>query len=608
MLHGVGHSFFTGEAFMKVLLVAINAKYIHSNLAAYSLKTYAERYVENSCLGIEIAEYTINQQEEDIWGDIYRRVPDILCFSCYIWNWQYVQRIIREIKKLLPETVIWVGGPEVSYDANTVLRDLPQVKGVMKGEGEKTFAELCVVYGDIWEQRIKGELSLEKALGRTEGITFRCYDGEIVVNPWREPVSLDEVPFAYGNMEAFADRIVYYESSRGCPFSCSYCLSSVDRRLRFRSTELVKRELQFFLDHRVSQVKFVDRTFNCRHERVLEIWKYIIEHDNGITNFHFEVAADLFIEEELLLIEKMRPGNIQLEIGVQSVNTKTLREIRRKMQIQKVKVNVERIRGFGNVHQHLDLIAGLPYEDITSFAKSFDEVYKMRPEQLQLGFLKVLKGSYMEEKKEEYALVCRDDPPYEVLYTKWLSYADILELKGVEEMLEIYYNSGQFVHSMEYLWERYASAYEMYWALWKYYEKSNLLGIQHKRSARYEILLEFVREYFPGTADVMREILIYDYYLRENAKARPAFAGEYLVPKEFIRKFYEKEEQERRYLPGYEAYDKNQMRKMTHIEYFPNLKKMLLFDYKCRNPLNREARTCMIKLVQKKEEKARNEF
>ena len=408
-------------------------------------------------------------------------------------------------------------------------------------------------------------------------------------------MDLSEVPFVYHDMKKFENKIIYYETSRGCPFSCSYCLSSIDKRLRFRSLELVFDELQFFLEHKVPQVKFVDRTFNCKHDHAMAIWNYIQDHDNGITNFHFEVAADLLNEEEIALIQKMRPGLIQLEIGVQSTNQETIREIRRTMKLEEVREHVARIKQTGNIHQHLDLIAGLPYEDIKSFRKSFDDVYKMRPDQLQLGFLKVLKGSNMQQMQEVYELRYKDEPPYEVLSTKWLPYSDIIELKGIEEMVEIYYNSGQFTHAIERLEENYESLYQMYYELWQYYEEHDYMGIQHRRSARYEIILDFVKEMYPEQVEIMRELLIYDYYLRENAKSRPEFAGEDATDKSFVRAFYEEEEKERKYLPGYEQYDRNQMRKMTHLEYFPHLGKILLFDYKYRNPLNQEARTCMIK-------------
>ena len=574
---------------MKILLVAINAKYIHSNLAVYCLKAYAEKNMPQDVnVQIELAEYTINQNRDEILKDIYRRQAEMVCFSCYIWNLDYVESMIRDVKKIMGDVIIWAGGPEVSYDSRETLERLPELTGVMKGEGEKTFAKLCEVYGKRSET---SELLLEQI----DGITFRCPDGAICERPWRVPMDLSEVPFVYHDMKKFENKIIYYETSRGCPFSCSYCLSSIDKRLRFRSLDLVFGELQFFLDHKVPQVKFVDRTFNCKHDHAMAIWKYIHEHDNGITNFHFEVAADLLNDEEIRLIRQMRPGLIQLEIGVQSTNTDTIREIRRTMRLEEVREHVARIKEKGNIHQHLDLIAGLPYEDIKSFRKSFDDVYSMRPDQLQLGFLKVLKGSHMQEMQQVYELRYKDEPPYEVLSTKWLPYSDVIELKGIEEMVEIYYNSGQFTHVVEALVENYVSAYQMYRDLWQYYEDHNYMGIQHRRSARYEIVLDFVKEKYPEQADVMRELLTYDYYLRENAKSRPEFAGEDATDKRFVRAFYEEEEKERKHLPGYEQFDKNQMRKMTHLEYFPHMGKMLLFDYKFRNPLNQEARTCMIK-------------
>lgn len=565
---------------MKILLVAVHAKYIHSNPAVYSLRAYAQSFpaVQKGEREILTAEYTINQQIDDILRDIYRKAPDMLCFSCYIWNISCIENIVREIHKVLPKTVIWLGGPEVSYDAEAVLERLPEAAGVMRGEGEETFARLAA------GEAVEGVL----------GITYRNKEGVICENPWRGVMELDKVPFIYQDMTDFVNRIVYYESSRGCPFHCSYCLSSLDKKLRFRNLELVKQELQFFIDHEVPQVKFVDRTFNCNHRHAMEIWRYIMEQDRGITNFHFEIAADLLNEEELRLISRMRPGLIQLEIGVQSVNLETVREIHRTMQFEKVSANVRRIRERGNVHQHLDLIAGLPYEDFDSFHRSFNAVYGLRPDQLQLGFLKVLKGSFMDEHKKSYGLVCQSRPPYEVLYTRWLSYEDILLLKGVEEMVEIYYNSGQFVKTLPVLEEGFPDAFTLYLRLADYYENRKLRMISHARAARYEILLAFAEETVPERAEEIRELLVYDYYLRENAKSRPVFAGEYRMEKKELREFYENECREHRYLPGYERYDKNQMRKMTHLEYFKEIGETVLFDYSRRNPLNRQARTVII--------------
>ena len=573
------------ERTMKILLAAVNAKYIHSNLAVYSLKAYAEDP------SVEIGEYTINQQKDDILMDIYKRKPDILCLSCYIWNLDYIEEIVLEIGKLCPDMPIWLGGPEVSYDAKEVLRRLPCVKGVMKGEGEKTFKELCQIYRNECEENV------DKQLKSVMGITFRIGKREIIDNPWRPIMDLSEVPFVYDHMEDFEHKIIYYETSRGCPFSCSYCLSSVDKRLRFRDIELVKKELQFFLDHKVPQVKFVDRTFNCKHEHSIAIWKYIMEHDNGITNFHFEIAADILNEEELELLEQMRPGLVQLEIGVQSTNPKTIKEIHRVMDFEKVSRIVRRIQDKGNVHEHLDLIAGLPYEDVESFAHSFDDVYALKPEQLQLGFLKVLKGSYKQEHQEEYGIVHKAHPPYEVLYTKWISYEDVLRLKGIEEMVEVYYNSRQFTNTMEELEKEYDSAFTMYDRLASYYEDNGYNAVQHKRSARYEILLNYIRLHHKEKEERFREVLTYDYYLRENAKSRPEFAGEYLVAKDVARAFYEKEEETHTYLPDYGKYDRNQMRKMTHLEYFKLTDTYILFDYQNRNPLNQEARVCKIEKI-----------
>ncbi len=566
---------------MKVVLTAINAKYIHSNLAVYSLRAYAKSCADE----IEIAEYTINQQLDDILMDLYKRCPDVLCFSCYIWNLSYVESLVHEVKKLLPHLPIWVGGPEVSYDAQDVLTRLPELAGVIFGEGEETFLELMKYYHG-------SELSAE--LKSIAGIAYRDSERDIVQNEWRTPIDLSTVPFVYRDMADFQNKIIYYESSRGCPFSCSYCLSSVDKCLRFRDLELVKQELQFFIDAKVPQVKFVDRTFNCNHERSMAIWSYLMEHDQGMTNFHFEVAADLLNEEELKLIERMRPGLIQLEIGVQSTNEETIREIRRTMKFSEVERIVTRIKKGGNVHQHLDLIAGLPYEDLKSFRKSFDEVYALHPEQLQLGFLKVLKGSYMDEQKKNYGLVHKSCPPYEVLYTKWLSYEDVLILKIVEEMVEVYYNSGQFSHTLRYLENEFASPFEMYLSLGQFYEARQLRMVSHSRIARYELLLEFIQTLDTGKEEFYKETLTYDLYLRENVKNRPQFAGAYCISKAELRDFYE-------------MHDRARLQKMTHLEMFhydipgDGREKELwaLFDYQNRNPLTHEAQVFLATTLQK---------
>lgn len=578
---------------MNILLTAINAKYIHSNLAVYSLRAYAagkcERYKEE----IGIAEYTINQPLDQILMDLYKRKPEVLCFSCYLWNIEYVEQLITELGKIMPQTDIWLGGPEVSYHASHMLEQFPQVYGIMRGEGEETFLELTEFYHNNSGKSLE-QCEKVQRLKEIVGITFR--DGEeIIETADRSVMDLSKVPFVYEDLDVFKNKIIYYESSRGCPFSCSYCLSSIDKCLRFRDLELVKKELQFFIDHEIPQVKFVDRTFNCKHSHSMEIWSYIKEHDKGKTNFHFEVAADLLNEEELNLISTMRPGLIQLEIGVQSTNEQTIKEIHRTMKFSQVTEVVNRVHAAKNIHQHLDLIAGLPFEDYNSFHKSFCDVYALRPEQLQLGFLKVLKGSYMEEKTKDYELLYQNRPPYEVLSTKWLPYSDVIRLKGLEEMVEVYYNSRQFEHTMELLEQVFGDAFVMFEEMSNYYEEHGYYGVNHNRVARYEILYAFIKEVALVqyetllTEEQFRQTLVMDLYLRENMKNRPAFAGDSLVSKEMERTFYDTEAEEHQYLKGYEKYDKRQLRKMTHLENIDG--HLILFDYQNRNPLTNQATT-----------------
>ena len=590
---------------MKFLLAAINAKYIHSNPGVYSLRAFARTKIPGA--DIEIGEYTINHQMDLILQDIYRRKPDFIGFSCYIWNISYIMEIVRDVKKVLPEAEIWLGGPEVSYDAKKVLTREPDVRGIMRGEGELTFTELVRAYlqrektsvldgytGESFRGQAKEKTSgcaentrMPEAgegenahsdrleLSHIPGITYRTESGEIEEHGPQRLLSLDEIPFYYDDMAGFENRIVYYESSRGCPFSCSYCLSSIDKTVRFRSLDLVLPELQFFLDHKVPQVKFVDRTFNCKREHTLGIWRYLVEHDNGITNFHFEVSADIFDEEELELIGKMRPG----------------------------------------------LIAGLPYENYESFMRSFDDVYRMRPDQLQMGFLKVLKGSYMEEQVAAYDLKYRGIPPYEVLSTKWLPYSDVIRLKGVEDMVEVYYNSGQFPATMKLLEKRFQRPSEIFVNLAEYYEKNGLTGISHSRLARYEILYRFLEEDMreeerdhvtaakvpetggakewtaekmenaetgqPSLAD-FRDSLMYDLYVRENIKSRPSFASDQSPYKKEVREFFMAEEENPKWLTDYAGFDSRQMAKMAHLEHMED-GTFVLFDYKKRDPLSGNA-------------------
>ena len=512
----------------KILLTAVNAKYIHSNPAVYSLRAYARAYQETET-DIVIKEYTINHQIEDILAGIYREKPGVLCFSCYIWNISYVEELAEEFHKLCPDVPIWVGGPEVSYETEAFLERNPAVFGVMLGEGEQTFLELCTHYADsecggapfraCSEQVCGGRLS------DIAGIVYRSGEG-VCRTAERAPLALSQIPFCYEELEDFSNRIIYYESSRGCPFRCSYCLSSVDKQLRFRDLRMVEKELAFFLEKKVPQVKFVDRTFNCKHEHAMGIWRFLAEHDNGVTNFHFEISADLLTEEELKLLASMRPGLVQLEIGVQSTNDATILEIHRTMDLKRLGECVERLKAGRNIHQHLDLIAGLPYEDYDTFARSFDEVYAWLPDQLQLGFLKVLKGSYLYEHAGEYGMKYRTKPPYEALETKWLPFADVLRIRQAEEMLEVYYNSGQYQVTMQLLGTQFDSAFAMYQQLGAFYERKGYFAMSHTRMRRAEILLAFAKEEAKGAASVIRESLIFDLYARENMKSRPTWADE----------------------------------------------------------------------------------
>ena len=542
---------------MKILLAACNAKYIHSNLAVYDLQAYASEYTDH----IILKEYTINQQKDDIMRDIYLEHPDVVCVSCYIWNISFVKELMADLAKILPDADFWAGGPEVSYDAEKFLSENPEFTGVMVGEGEETFQELSGYY-------------VKKNPEKLENITGICYrDGEkIIHNGWRQIMDLSSIPFIYKDLSEFKNRIIYYESSRGCPFSCSYCLSSVDKKLRFRNIEMVKKELQFFIDHKVPQVKFVDRTFNCKHDHAMAIWKYINDHDNGVTNFHFEISADLLREEELQEMSTMRPGLIQLEIGVQSTNPDTIKAIHRTMDFEKLKGIVDRIHSFGNIHQHLDLIAGLPYEDYDSFRNSFNDVYALKPQQLQLGFLKVLKGSHMMEMCREYGIVYKNREPYEVLSTKWLDYGHVLKLKNVENMVEVYYNSGQFQKTLEYAESFFPDAFSIYEGLGIFYMEKGYGDVSHTRMRRYEILLEYL-ETVPGISRAeVADRMILDLYLRENLKSRPGFAGN--------QKPYEKlvwDYRKRAHVP-----------KNAHVEVFGN-GRALYFDYNRKDPLDNNA-------------------
>lgn len=595
---------------MKFLLVAIHAKYIHTGLALYSLRSYAGRELRKY---IEVAEYTINQQADEILADLYDRKPDAIGFSCYIWNFSVVKRLVREFSKLRPDVPVWLGGPEISYKYKKTFEELPEVTGIMSGEGEETFRELLELY-------VRADSSgedLRKLPVRIAGTATK--EGDFGA---RRPLDLNEIPFYYEDLEEEEkeqgeNKILYYESGRGCPFRCSYCLSSIEKQVRLRDPELVKRELRCFLERKVKQVKFIDRTFNCDRDHAEEIWRFLLENDNGVTNFHFEISAELLTEDQLSLFSGMRPGLIQLEIGVQTTNRETLRAIHRHADPEKLRKAVRTVSGFRNIHQHLDLIAGLPWEDLESFRRSFNEVYAMAPDQLQLGFLKVLKGSEMHERAEEYGIVYQSEPPYEVLCTRWLSYEDLQELKRVERMLELFYNSGQFGHTLTALEKWFESPYDMFLSLAEFYRERGFFVNSPSRNYRYEILLEFARGLKAGenAEALFRELLTFDVYLREKAKSRPAFARDIRDRFQEITMFYKEQERNPDLLAEYvsKGYDSRQMARMTHMDLFcypvwdrrwlreadPDKicsagEHFVLFDYAKRSPLNREAKYAVI--------------
>lgn len=651
---------------MRFLLCGINAKYIHSNLAIFSLKAYADR---KKIPGAEIIlkEYTINNYVEDILQDLYEEKADVVIFSCYIWNISFVRELAAELKKVSPDVKIWAGGPEVSYAANKFLMENPTFDLIMQGEGEEVFSELirltveekCRIkdvykqseskkvlsgivekrYSIERKQAIKEEKDIEdkhfagednvyptnyidmSKLQKLQGIAVWDFSGEaalgnaesnignktkIINTGFATLMNMDTIPFVYEDFHLFEHKILYYETSRGCPFCCSYCLSSVDKTVRFRSLPIVKKELDAFLEAKVPQVKFVDRTFNCNRQRAIDIWSYLVEHDNGITNFHFEISSDLLGEEELELFAKMRPGLIQLEIGVQSTNGETVDAIHRHMDLDKLFHYVDSVHELGNIHQHLDLIAGLPYENYERFGCSFDDLYAHEPDQLQLGFLKVLKGTMMEEEVKKYSILYRNQPPYEVLGTKWLSYDEIILLKGVEELVELYYNSGQYTLTLKYAVPFFESPFRFYEMFSAWYRGKGYHKLNHNRLEKYNILREFLREHIDeNERDTLDEIMLYDMYLRENVKGRPAWAKDTAQYKKEWKALY-REQGEKLFPEDVQAgiYDSKRAANQSRIEVFEiNIKKFeqsgqvekkqvfCLFDYSRRNPLNRAART-----------------
>ena len=598
---------------MRYILCGINAKYIHSNLAIYSLQAYAREKMGREEYAIKktdkesrrdkgsidkpeilIREYTINHYVDDILQDLYQTQADVFVFSTYIWNVEYVKEVAAELKKVLPESAIWAGGPEVSYDAIHFLEQNPAVDLIMQGEGEEVFYQLTQHYDG-------SPASLPAMAGIAVGSGRKDYGFAALMD-------MDELPFVYEDFHLFEHKILYYETSRGCPFHCSYCLSSIDKTVRFRSLDKVMAELDRFLQAQVPQVKFVDRTFNCDRERALKIWRYVTEHDNGVTNFHFEISSDLLDDESLQLFSRMRPGLIQLEIGVQSTNPPTIDAISRHMNLPELFRRVDQVHALGNIHQHLDLIAGLPYESYEQFGRSFDDLYVHAPDQLQLGFLKVLKGTQMMLDSREHDIRYRQKPPYEVLSTPWLSYGDVIALKGIEELVELYYNSGQYTHTLRYVLSRYGSAFAFYESFSGYYRGKNLHKMNHNRLQKYEILRDFLGQ-LDMELPLLDQLLLYDLYLRENVKGRPDWAPDLSAHKKIHKEMYRTRGAILYPQIPAEEYDSRKAANQSHMEHFSfdicaytqqgiyqEGDYLCLFDYQQRNPLNQEAGTVCLEV------------
>lgn len=558
---------------MKILLVGINSKFIHTNLAIYYLKDFAMKYMtdeEKKNTEIEIAEYTINNEESQVIGDIYDKHADVICFSTYIWNVSYVKSVISSLSKIT-SSIITLGGPEVSFESEKILSEIPGASIISRLEGEETFLDLIKMFND------------EKKIEEVLGITYRDGD-EIKSNADRLPIDMDKLVFTYNDvrLEEFKNKIIYYESSRGCPFRCSYCMSSIDKTVRYKDLEIVFKELKYLIDQNVPQVKFVDRTFNCDKKRTMQIWQFLKDNDNGITNFHFELAIEIFDEEMAKLLNSLRPGQVQVEIGVQTTNQKTLHEIDRHNDMDKIRNHVAMIQRGNNIHVHLDLIAGLPYEDFESFKNSFNEVYLMRPSCLQLGFLKVLKGTKMHAKRSEYGLKYKDMPPYEVLETNWICYEEIKKLKEIENLLDSYYNSERNYLALRFIEKQFDSPFEMYEKMAEHWKESKYFEVKHSMANMLEILYEFGVK-FGCDAEALENIMRFELYSHERPSKEPAFMKIAMDDdedfKEKIKAYYaeRKTEISKKYL--FDRFDIDAKKLVESFEIVPR-QMDVLFEYK----------------------------
>ncbi len=574
---------------MNVLLTALNSKYIHTNLAV----RYLHEFAAQRGYPCTIAEYTINQHLPDVLDEIYRQLPDVLVLSCYIWNIEMMLDLAEEYRRICPEVKIIAGGPEVSFNGAEILRAHPAFDAVLCGEGETAFLE--------YMQYLHGERSIHDV----HSLVWKNAEGEITANPVAEPLDMAQLPFPYPDLETLSDRILYFESIRGCPFRCSYCLSSVAGRVRYLPLELTFQRLQKFLDARVRQVKFVDRTFNCSKEHAMAVWKYLAAHDNGVTNFHFELTAHLIDREMIDFLKTVRKGLFQFEIGVQSTNPDTIREIRRTTDTERLLEICRELDQPKNIHLHLDLIAGLPYEDFHSFGRSFDTVMQIRPQQMQLGFLKVLKGSHMAQAAESYGLVYSKKAPFQVIRTNWLSYSELLRLKDMESVVEDYYNSGLFQTQISWMLDQEESVFSFFLDFGQYRVENGLRLIPQSIENRCTTLKEYYFARYPERSTqlaLLNDLCLFDFCLHGKPKKLPEWISteQNLAYNEKIRAFYRNEELLTRFFPSADAADSKQLAKQiakqlasqSHIQVFAydvrTLQRKptaLLFDYHDRDLL-----------------------
>ncbi len=577
---------------MKVLVTTLNSKYIHTALSVRYLKRYYEANKGTLNSIVEMKEFTINNPLDQIIEEIALSSYDLIAFSCYIWNIEQTIKIVNTLKKIQPTLKILLGGPEVTHETDHLLNDVQNVDYVLSGEGEESFL------------RFIEALELNKTFDDVNGLFYRTELGiqQTVFNPLTNDIITEQLPFPYDTFEGLEHKILYYESSRGCPYNCKYCLSSTIKGVRYFPLEKVQSDLMIFLNQRVMQVKFIDRTFNADRKRALKIMKFIHENDNGYTNFHFEITASLLDEDTLVFLEKVRPELFQFEVGVQSTNKETLKEIDRNIPFDKIKETCGRIKTFQNIHLHLDLIAGLPCEGFKSFMKSMDDLYAIGPEKIQLGFLKLLKGAQLRVNAEKYGMVYRDYPPYEILETKWLSYPELAKLKHMEDLLDHYYNSGKFQYSMAYLVHKSNKSFskvleEMYdeWQNHNWFEDKHSLMELYKRLFAYgETINDIDKKLF-------KELLRFD-YLRYNRKKGDDFFAVSL-PDDFknnCHTFLQTPEHIEKYLPRFAGISAKTIIKQVHFEPFSynivevinssyNTTKLdetvILFDYKNKNKI-----------------------